>query len=95
MLDIKLTGINYQIDENGNTTQISTAFSGYDMGENINANMVISATDLEKDTTLDDLSRKQIETEGRKKLAETVAIKDDAPEADVEPGTDNAEVKAK
>lgn len=74
MLDIKLTGINYRIDENGNTTEVGTTFSGYGSGENVNANMVISAADLEEGTTLDDLSRKQIEAAGRKKLADAVAV---------------------
>lgn len=74
MLDIKLTGINYRIDENGNTIEVGTSFSGYANGENVNANMVISAADLKEGTTLDDLSRKQIEAAGRKKLADAVAV---------------------
>lgn len=75
MLDIKLTGINYRIDENGNTTEVGASFSGYANGENVNANMVISAADLEEGTTLDDLSRKQIEAAGRKKLADITVVK--------------------
>ena len=74
MLDIKLTGINYRIDENGNTTEVGASFSGYANGENVNANMVISAADLQDGTTLDDLSRKQIEAAGRKKLTDAVAV---------------------
>ena len=95
MLDIKLTGINYRFDDEGNTSEVSTTFSGYGNGENVNANMTISAADLDEGTSLDDLSRKQIEAAGRKKLADAVAIESETPEADVEPGTDNAEVKAK
>lgn len=75
MLEIKLTGINYRIDEDGNTTEVGTSFSGYANGENVNANMVISAADLEESTTLDDLSRKQIEAAGRKKLADITVVK--------------------
>lgn len=45
-------------------------------GENVNANMVISEADLEEGTTLDDLSRKQIEASGRKKLADAVTVQD-------------------
>lgn len=75
MLEIKLTGINYRIDENGNTTEVGVSFSGYAHGENINANMVIFEADLEESTTLDDLSRKQIEAAGRKKLADITVVK--------------------
>lgn len=79
MLDIKLTGINYRIDEDGNTTEVGTTFSGYGNGENVNASMVISTSDLDEGTSLDDLSRKQIEAAGRKKLADTVTGKTETP----------------
>lgn len=74
MLEIKLTAINYCLDDNGNAAEISTTFSGYGSGENVNASMVLSASDLEEGTTLDDLSRKQIEAAGRKKLADAVVV---------------------
>ena len=69
MLDIKINNINYNIDDNGNTKQIGTTFSGYEGSESVNANVPITEEDLEKDVTFDDLARKQIEALGRKKLA--------------------------
>ena len=75
MLDIKITNINYNIDDDGNTRQIGTTFSGYEGNESVNANVPVTEEDLEKDTTFDDLTRKQIEQIGRKKLAEITAVK--------------------
>ena len=75
MLDIKITNINYNIDDDGNTRQIGTTFSGYEGSESVNANIPVTEEDLEKDVTFDDLTRKQIETIGRKKLAEITAVK--------------------
>lgn len=80
MLDIKLTNINYRIGDDGNTSEIGTSFSGYQGNESVNANMPLVAADLEEGTTLDDLSRKQIETLERKKLTDSVAVKPDEPE---------------
>ena len=94
MLEIKLTNINYRIGEDGNTSEIGTSFSGYQGNESVNANMPLVAADLKEGTTLDDLSRKQIEAAGRKKLADAVAIKSDTSE-DEAAGTDNVEVSAK
>ena len=75
MLDIKITNINYNIDDDGNTRQIGTTFSGYEGNESVNANIPVTEEDLEKDVTFDDLTRKQIEELGRKKLAEITAVK--------------------
>lgn len=75
MLDIKITNINYNIDDDGNTRQIGTTFSGYEGNESVNANIPVTEEDLEKDVTFDDLTRKQIEALGRKKLAEITAVK--------------------
>lgn len=75
MLDIKITNINYNIDDDGNTRQIGTTFSGYEGSESVNANIPVTEEDLEKDVTFDDLTRKQIEALGRKKLAEITAVK--------------------
>ncbi|EER75649.1 hypothetical protein [Weissella paramesenteroides] len=92
-MDIKLTNINYRIDSTGNTSEIGTAFSGYVDNDSVNANMALRPADLEDGVTLDDLSRKQIESLGRKKLADTVAV--ETPDTTVTTGSDDAEVDAK
>ncbi|KAA8455235.1 hypothetical protein [Weissella paramesenteroides] len=73
-MNIKLTNINYRISSDGDTSEIGTSFSGYEGNENLTASMPLTIDDLESGTTLDDLSRKQIETLGRKKLADAVAV---------------------
>lgn len=73
-MDIKLTNINYRIDDEGNTTEIGTTFSGYSGGQSVNANMTLVTADLDEGASLDDLTRKQIEAAGRKKLADVVAV---------------------
>ena len=44
-MDIKLTNINYRIDDEGNTTEIGTTFSGYSGGQSVNANMTLATAD--------------------------------------------------
>lgn len=73
-MDIKLTNINYRINDEGNTTEIGTTFSGYSGGQSVNANMTLATADLDEGASLDDLTRKQIEAAGRKKLADVVAV---------------------
>lgn len=73
-MDIKVTNINYRIDDEGNTTEIGTTFSGYSGGQSVNANMTLATADLDEGASLDDLTRKQIETLGRKKLADAVSV---------------------
>lgn len=58
-----LTGVKYNIDNDGNTQSIDASFSGYDDGESVNATARLTDGDL------DSLSRKQIEAAGRTKAA--------------------------
>lgn len=63
---IKLTGINYAIN-NGVTTAINATFVGYYNGQSINATIAVIGDEL------DDLTRKQVEEKARESLKTYVA----------------------
>lgn len=58
-----LTGVKYNIDNDGATQSIDVSFNGYDDGESTTTTARITDGDL------DSLSRKDIENAGRKKAA--------------------------
>lgn len=68
-MNILITSINYKIDKDGNTSGVNTSFTGIENGATISANVPLLADDLTEGETFDDLTRKQIEALGRKKLA--------------------------
>lgn len=68
---IKLTSIQYQFDNStAKTDSITCNFSvTSDQNEYLNGNVTLLAKDLEESTTLDDLTRKQIETLAKTRFA--------------------------
>lgn len=68
---IKLTSIQYHFDDNtAKTDSITCNFSvTSELNEYINGNVTLLPGDLEESTTLDDLTRKQIETLAKTRFA--------------------------
>lgn len=68
---IRLTSIQYQFDNStAKTDSITCNFSvTSDRNEYLNGNVTLLAKDLEEGTTLDDLTRKQIETLAKARFA--------------------------
>lgn len=65
-MQIKMSNLNYNFDNNGNTTSINISFSGNEGSNFISATMVVTPDDLPQGVdTLDDLNRKQVQELGR------------------------------
>lgn len=74
-MQIKMSNLNYNFDNDGNTTSINISFSGSEGTNFISATMVVTPDDLPQGVdTLDDLNRKQVQTLGREKLAKYTAL---------------------
>lgn len=71
---IRLTSIQYQFDNStAKTDSITCSFNvTSDRNEYINGNVTLLPSDLEESTTLDDLTRKQIETLAKTRFAKLV-----------------------
>ncbi|WP_462271052.1 hypothetical protein [Ligilactobacillus agilis] len=71
---IRLTSIQYQFDNStAKTDSITCSFNvTSDRNEYINGNVTLLPGDLEESTTLDDLTRKQIETLAKTRFAKLV-----------------------
>ncbi|GBG94654.1 hypothetical protein LFYK43_11130 [Ligilactobacillus salitolerans] len=78
-MDIKITNINYRIDGDGNTSAIASTFSGYANSESVNANVELQADMMPEGKTLDDLTRKEIESLSRDRLSELVKVEKAEP----------------
>lgn len=71
-MEIIVNSINQTYSEDGNTNQIIVAFSGNSNngnGDYLSSSVNVTAKELPKDKTFDDLLDSEIETLGRKKLA--------------------------
>lgn len=74
-MQIKMSNLNYNFDNNGNTTSINISFTGNEGTNFISATMVVTPDDLPQGVdTLDDLNRKQVQELGREKLAKYTAL---------------------
>ena len=74
-MQIKMSNLNYNFDNNGNTSSINISFSGNEGSNFISATMVVPPDDFPQGVdTLDDLNRKQVQTLGREKLAKYTAL---------------------
>lgn len=71
---IRLTSIQYQFDNStAKTDSITCSFNvTSERNEYINGNVTLLPGDLEESTTLDDLTRKQIETLAKARFAKLV-----------------------
>lgn len=71
---IRLTSIQYQFDNStAKTDSITCSFNvTSERNEYINGNVTLLPVDLEESTTLDDLTRKQIETLAKTRFAKLV-----------------------
>lgn len=74
-MEIKMSNLNYNFDNNGNTSSINISFSGNEGSNFVSATMVVTPDDLPQGvTSLDDLNRKQVMSLGREKLAKYTAL---------------------
>ena len=70
-----MSNLNYNFDNNGNTSSINISFSGNESSNFVSATMVVTPDDLPQGvTSLDDLNRKQVMSLGREKLAKYTAL---------------------
>ncbi|WP_311408384.1 hypothetical protein [Liquorilactobacillus uvarum] len=77
-MDIIVTNLNYKLDK-GNTVSIGVSFQGSDSDfDNLNATLNLTSADLSGGKTFDDLSKKDIASIGRNKLAKLTAITTDS-----------------
>lgn len=74
-MDIKTTRLAYQFGNDGQTESVQIAFNGSMSANYINATIEIKQDELDNRQSFDDLTKKQIEAIGRKKLAELIAVK--------------------
>lgn len=73
-MDINTTRLAYQFDNEGQTESVQIAFNG-SMGANyINATIEIKQDELDSGQFFDDLTKKEIETIGRKKLSDITVV---------------------
>lgn len=73
-MDIKVTALSYSFDNEGNTTSVTVSLSGQGGANYLTANMAVAAEDLTEGQTFDDLTKKDITTIARDKLAKSTAV---------------------
>ena len=74
-MDIKTTRLVYEFGDEGQTNQIQIGFSANETGTYFNSTLELYNEDLAEGQSFDDMSKKEIEQLGRKKLADLVAVK--------------------
>lgn len=78
-MDIIVNSLNYKIDEQGNTISVAVSFQGSDSNfDNLSTTLNLASTDLTDGKTFDDLSKKDIVSVGRNKLAKLTAVTTDS-----------------
>ncbi|WP_311408622.1 hypothetical protein [Liquorilactobacillus uvarum] len=78
-MDIILNSLNYKFDNDGNTVSIAVSFQGSGSNfDNLNATLNLTSADLSDGKTFDDLSKKDIVSVGRNKLAKLTAVTTDS-----------------
>ncbi|QAR35273.1 hypothetical protein [Latilactobacillus curvatus] len=78
-MEIKTTSLEYKFDNEGSTKSIAVSLTGNDGTDYVNANMAVTTDDLGDGQTFDDLTKKDITTIAKVKLAKATA--QDAPKA--------------
>lgn len=68
-MTIKLTGIQYRFDAEGNTEKVLVNYANYDGENQFTCQAEILPDDIGKDETLDDLAKKALDVVARKKIA--------------------------
>lgn len=72
-MKINLSNLNYKFNAEGTTESITVGLNGYDETNTLTSTLAIVASDV-SDKTLDDLTRKELETIAKKKLAELTKV---------------------
>jgi len=73
-MDINTTRLAYQFGNDGQTESIQIAFNGNMSNNYINATIEIKQDELDNGQSFDDLTKKEIEAIGRKKLSDITAV---------------------
>lgn len=68
-MTIKLTGIQYRFDAEGNTEKVLVNYANYEGENQLTCQVEVLPDDMEEGTTLDDLAKKEFDTAARGKLA--------------------------
>lgn len=68
-MKIKITGVQYRFDENGDTEKVLVNYATYDGENQLTCQAEILAEDLEEGQTLDDLAKKEFDKVARNKIA--------------------------
>lgn len=73
-MELRISNINYRLDEKGTTQSIQTSITGSENSDYVNATLGIVAADLPSGTeSLDDLTRKDIQKIALSKLQKLVS----------------------
>lgn len=72
-MKINLSNLNYKFNAEGTTESITVGLNGYDETNTLTSTLAIIASDV-SDKTLDDLTRKELETIAKNKLAELTKV---------------------
>ena len=73
-MEINTTRLAYQFDNEGQTESVQIAFNGNMSNNYINATIEIKQDELDNGQSFDDLTKKEIEAIGRKKLADMTVV---------------------
>ena len=73
-MEINTTRLAYQFGNDGQTESVQIAFNGNMSNNYINATIEIKQDELDNEQSFDDLTKKEIEVIGRKKLADITAV---------------------
>lgn len=69
-MELIMQSLEYNFDDQGNTTCVSALFNGNQEREYLNARVCVKKEDLAEGQDIDDLSRKQLEKLTRARLTE-------------------------
>lgn len=72
-MKINVTSLNYKFNTEGTTEAVTVGLNGYDNENTLSTTLTISDSDV-SDKTLDDVTRKELETIAKKKLAELTKV---------------------
>ncbi|GGI64749.1 hypothetical protein ACFQOY_13620 [Enterococcus alcedinis] len=74
-MEIKMTGLTYQIDEQtGEVKTVEVKYQKYEGGNQFNTQVVVSPSDLDEGQTLDDLRRTDFDPIARQKMVSWLTV---------------------
>lgn len=67
-MKIKMTGLNYQLNDEGSTAAVTVNYSNYEGSDAFNTSVNITQEDLDANIVLDDLGRKDFDAKAREMM---------------------------